>query len=302
MKSKERIQGMRHVFDPKLLEKKRRLESEVSNDDAYALLHQIGNARTMNAPKKIISRCKYGYPTVTLVTNTEKGQKHTKVSTAEVNEKEQSKIEKQQETLPGTLLWLTCPRIKNFISKLESVGFLSSLQEKLNKDPEFQAKVLKDNESYKNWLKGNIDVLLTAEMYVRWMSGNRQSDPSLVESVKQTRYGNAGVTVALSIKCLHAHLATFLSGIPDEIGRIAYEKAVIEFKDELEISMSTTDGDKINVKNNEKKLEIEDLHLLDCLPSCVKCKIAVANIKREEEKNQQIDRVKKDEIEENKNK
>jgi hypothetical protein len=68
--------------------------------------------------------------------------------------------------------------------------------------------------------------------------------------VVPSRFGNTGVSVPTSIKCLHGHTAVYLAGIDDKIGEISY-KAAIE-------------------KYGEKE-DIEELNI-DCPSSCIRCK------------------------------
>ena len=56
-------------------------------------------------PRYVLKRCRYGYPQVTFAKSS-KMRGH-------------DKYEETKEVLPGTFVWLTCPRVKELVSRLE---------------------------------------------------------------------------------------------------------------------------------------------------------------------------------------
>jgi hypothetical protein len=98
---------------------KRKLSTEISEKDLKTLQFQLSHVRKYNEPEKVLARCKWGYPTVTFVLDT-RGKKQKK--------------ELEEEMISGTLLWMTCPRYKEIISKLEEAKFTQELQKKIDND------------------------------------------------------------------------------------------------------------------------------------------------------------------------
>jgi len=149
-------------------------------------------------PKKILSRCKWGYPRVTFLLTS-----------------------KKKEYLPGTLLWLTCPRASHFISKIEEKKYTQELQKEVDSEnSDLRGELLKSNDIFTKWIFDQD--LLTKEEYSKWISSNKEKD---IEKAVQNRFHNTGVSVKDSIKCLHAHTAVYLSGIEDKIGQLAVKKS-----------------------------------------------------------------------------
>lgn len=160
-------------------------------------------------PKKIIRRCKWGYPQLTTIMRTKNNSKDSMM-------------------IPATLIWLTCPRIHYMVDQLEEKKYIKELQQKVDTDENIKKQFLQSHQDYITWVKKN--KILTEEQFVQWMTVNRViGKKTLPENFKQERFGNAGVGYPLSVKCLHAHTAAYLAGTNDIIGKMTVQKAVKEF-------------------------------------------------------------------------
>lgn len=193
---------------------------DVSEEDAKIVSQQL-NARRFTKPRAILKRCKWGYPQIVFsLTN------RTSTSVAQ---------QKTKTLVPGTLVWITCPRVKQLISSLESRHIMHSL-------PIHNAKDLKEsNQRYVEWLKKS--GLLNEEEYEHWETANK------CDGV-QRRFGNSGSANQSHIKCLHAHVAVYMIGIEDHAGKEAYEYM------------------KKEINNEEKGGSFNDL---DCPKDCIEC-------------------------------
>ncbi|GAB4278145.1 MAG: DUF501 domain-containing protein [Coriobacteriia bacterium] len=95
-----------------------------------------------------------------------------------------------------TLYWLTCPHLCEQVSKLESSGATDSWAKRVESDPHLAFELLAADQQYR------------AAREIEGMGDDPCSD-----------VGIAGQRDPRATKCLHAHVATFLAGIPDPIGR-----------------------------------------------------------------------------------
>lgn len=227
---------------------KRKQSFDIQEEDITILKQQLSHVKTFIEPKKIISRCKYGYPRVSFLMNT-----------------------KKKEFIPGTLLWLTCPRVSHFISQIEEKKYTQELQEDIDENEKSTLKtdLLKSNDEFKKWVFEND--LLTKEEFSKWISSNKSTE---LDKAVQNRFHNTGVSVDTSIKCLHAHTAVYLSGIEDEVGKLAVKKVI---------------------ETNKIVGDIEDLNVLDCPKDCVQCEKFTKDPK-ELEKKKPIKKGKKKEV------
>jgi hypothetical protein len=94
-----------------------------------------------------------------------------------------------------TLFWLTCPFLLEAVSALESAGFISDWNERAGADPRLIVRL------------GEADIELR-ERRARESGGH--DDCASV--------GVAGQRNPERLKCLHAHVALTLAGIPDPAG------------------------------------------------------------------------------------
>ncbi|MBN2821588.1 MAG: DUF501 domain-containing protein [Coriobacteriia bacterium] len=95
-----------------------------------------------------------------------------------------------------TLFWLTCPFLCERVSALESEGAVTVWTDRLEADA------------------GLADEMRAADEVYRRL---RQAEAGGVD--RCWTVGIAGQRDSLKVKCLHAHVAAFLGGIDDPIGR-----------------------------------------------------------------------------------
>lgn len=95
-----------------------------------------------------------------------------------------------------TLYWLTCPWLGQHVDRLESAGGTDHWADRLAREPDLAAELLRVDAEYR---------LRRAAL----VSG----DDAL------GGVGIAGQSDPLATKCLHAHVANFLAGLDDPIGR-----------------------------------------------------------------------------------
>lgn len=104
-----------------------------------------------------------------------------------------------------TLYWLTCPHLADVVSERESEGGADEWAARIAADGRVRFEVLASDQQYRA---------------AREMEG-RGVDPC-------GDVGIAGQSDPTATKCLHAHVATFLAGIPDPIGRETLSGAELE--------------------------------------------------------------------------
>ena len=152
--------------------------------------------------------------------------------------------------VPGTLFWLTCPRVNEFVSRLEHAGFLQELKKKYCESESGLSELKNAHSNYSEFLKEFLSDDLS--VFSRWATSNqvlempkdgKDINPKLVR-----RYGNAGDAYPNSIKCLHSHITSYLIGVDDVIGKETFEKALLE-----------NDIEDIGIRS------------LECKKGCVKC-------------------------------
>ncbi|MRR13038.1 DUF501 domain-containing protein, partial [bacterium] len=106
--------------------------------------------------------------------------------------------------------WLTCPWLKRRVDELESAGGADMWAERLAREPELAAQLLAVDAEY------------------RRMRAAIGPDDDTLHGV-----GIAGQANPLATKCLHAHVANFLAGLGDPIGReILTELGALECSDD----------------------------------------------------------------------
>jgi hypothetical protein len=109
------------------------------------------------------------------------------------------------------LIWLTCPRISKIIDKLEAdkLKFYKSIIKK--------ESISESNDNFKEWfLNSN---LLTKEQYEIYKNKNQF-------------FGNSGIRIKDTIKCLHSHVACTLSNIDDKVGEHTINDALSDLKED----------------------------------------------------------------------
>ena len=111
-----------------------------------------------------------------------------------------------------TTYWLTCPHLVKEVSRLESQGLVGELTERALHDADFARELVEAHEEY----KAARQALLSPEEWETLKKEYPEQYASLQES------GIAGIKNP-GVKCLHAHLAHYLVGGRNPVGRIVWE-------------------------------------------------------------------------------
>lgn len=97
-----------------------------------------------------------------------------------------------------TLYWLTCPFLREKISKMESVGWIKKYESIMTKSDEFFNLQIKAHEMARKYLT---DILPNDDLKVRFLGG--------MGGIRDYNY----------VKCIHMHVAYHLGGIENPVGR-----------------------------------------------------------------------------------
>lgn len=103
------------------------------------------------------------------------------------------------------LFWLVCPQLNEYISELEDRGWIDRFEKMMMDNPELMKKV---EEAH----------VRTIEM--RYAVARRYC-LEYFASVLGKR-GVGGTADHTRLKCLHLHVANYLGGIPNPIGKMAF--------------------------------------------------------------------------------
>ena len=103
-----------------------------------------------------------------------------------------------------TLFWLTCPALRKSVSTLESTGYLRVVREIISTDEEFMGRLLAANAAY-------------IEKRMLLLEGN------VLYADHNVLVGIGGSANPLSVKCLHMHVADYISGGNNPIGEKCIE-------------------------------------------------------------------------------
>lgn len=98
-----------------------------------------------------------------------------------------------------TLFWLTCPILREQLSRLEEQGVIGQLEAKIAHDPDLQARYVEDHRRYAQERFSLVSFTERALLERRgWL-----------ESLQDR--GIAGIADFRTVKCLHAHYAHHLA-------------------------------------------------------------------------------------------
>ncbi|KAG2386964.1 hypothetical protein C9374_001999 [Naegleria lovaniensis] len=263
-----------------------------STKDIEIVEKQLNKKSKVVPPSAIVKRCKWGYPQVTFAFTSKNTEKNVD----------------NNHFVPGTFLWLTCPRINHIVDKMETSDEFNIIRQEFGADLNFpkskkekrkpqtlqisEKKTKQEDsvtaveqketttdllmESFKNydeWLSNKAKItegqdkgtaLLTPEEFIMWQYSVYAKDLTNLPPHRK-RYGNAGVSVPTSIKCLHSHVASYMAGAKDHVGKRTFEEGKNVIVDVLH------------------EADIEDLNFpLDCRSDCVRCRAFDTDFKTED--------------------
>ncbi|MBC7318198.1 DUF501 domain-containing protein [Candidatus Bipolaricaulota bacterium] len=118
--------------------------------------------------------------------------------------------EGEPEPMP-TIFWLTCPFLVREVSKLESDSAIKRYERMLSRDEGLLQEFRRAHEAYRTER-----ISLLSEEEIAWVKERGWN--SLLTT------GIAGISDPKRVKCLHAHLAHFLAGRENPIGRRVAEE------------------------------------------------------------------------------
>jgi hypothetical protein len=98
-----------------------------------------------------------------------------------------------------TLFWLTCPILREQLSRLEEQGVIKTLEDEIARDPELQRLYCEDHRRYAH------ERLSLLSPYEKKFLEDRGWLEALTER------GIAGIADFRTVKCLHAHYAHHLA-------------------------------------------------------------------------------------------
>lgn len=102
-----------------------------------------------------------------------------------------------------TLFWLSCPFLKEKVSRLESGGMITEFEKRIERDGVFADEYLKAHEE---------TTLIKKRILGRCTLSESQKLLLLVRGI-------GGIRNLKMVKCLHLQLANFLGGVNNPIGR-----------------------------------------------------------------------------------
>lgn len=139
-----------------------------------------------------------------------------------------------------TTYWLTCPHLVKEVSRLESTGMIAQLTELAASNTDFAKALEKAHEDYSTLRQS----LLSPKGWETLLERHPDQYVVLKDS------GIAGIR-GPGVKCLHAHLAHFLAGGENPVGRRVWE--LIKCK-----SCSPTRSASIGIGTNSTRLLIAE--------------------------------------------
>lgn len=147
--------------------------TNVSSEDREIIRKQLG--RTPRGLVEVSARCSYGYPVVIKTNPLIKNS------------------EEDFEVFP-TLYWLTGPKRKEEVAKIESSGYIEQLEKELNADKQLKEEYRKNEASY-------------LEQQNELLNGEEENFLKRKGAFGALNRGIGGIKSDEHIKCLHLHLA-----------------------------------------------------------------------------------------------
>ncbi|ABR30063.1 hypothetical protein SU69_00990 [Thermosipho melanesiensis] len=117
-----------------------------------------------------------------------------------------------------TLNYLTCPYLVKEVSRLEEKGMIKEVEKIIEEDEEFKEKLFQAHRKVIEERDSYFELDEISE-FKQWRE-------------KLKNVGTGGISNFSKVKCLHLHLADFLVGIKNPVGKLVYERlGEIECKD-----------------------------------------------------------------------
>lgn len=104
-----------------------------------------------------------------------------------------------------TIHYLTCPFLIKEISRLEEKGYIKYFEEKIKNEEKFKLKVFKAHQDIVVKRDKLFDKVREIKKFEQWRK-------------KLLNVGTGGIKDWTKVKCLHLHVADYLSGIDNPIG------------------------------------------------------------------------------------
>lgn len=97
-----------------------------------------------------------------------------------------------------TLFWLVCPKLNKEISKLEASGWIKKFESMIEQDRDFEKSYIQAHNIVKEL-----------------------RDRSLKDEIRKifSNVGSGGIRNFKSVKCLHLHVADYLAGVMNPVGK-----------------------------------------------------------------------------------
>eukprot|EP01060_Flectonema_neradi_P016036 TRINITY_DN22637_c0_g1_i1.p1 TRINITY_DN22637_c0_g1~~TRINITY_DN22637_c0_g1_i1.p1 ORF type:complete len:256 (+),score=48.46 TRINITY_DN22637_c0_g1_i1:46-813(+) len=147
----------------------------------------------------------------------------------------------------ATCFWLVCSDINKCIARLEALRQVTSIQKMMDDSETFKAEFADSHEKYLHRVIQSDDILTP---------GEKESFTKMHLQEKSRRYGNAGTTNKYSVKCLHAHTASFLAGVPNPVGELTVKTLLAtptlsdDFQSDLVTTIRESTDDEYKIPDN----------------------------------------------------
>lgn len=102
-----------------------------------------------------------------------------------------------------TLFWLSCPFLKEEVSRLESAGMIAEFEKRIEEDEVFAGEYLRAHSQTTLLKEQLLEKSPVSDEQKRLLMGR----------------GIGGIRNLKRVKCLHLQLANFLGGVPNPVGR-----------------------------------------------------------------------------------
>lgn len=98
-----------------------------------------------------------------------------------------------------TLFWLVCPKLNKEISKLEAEGWIKKFESMIERDRDFEKSYIQAHDTVRE---------------LRDKTVEKDEIRKIFSSV-----GSGGISNFKSVKCLHLHVADYLAGVMNPVGK-----------------------------------------------------------------------------------